>query len=452
MPWKQVSADAYERPLDSLERLWVDSGAAGSQAGEENFALSVLTQIEFDTLPQEAAERALRHAWKTMRYEFPRIASFVDGDKLRYEIASDNAAAESWLAETFIVVSSMDADDMFPRLKSPSPGAVLYYFPRRLEVVLNASHWLIDGIGSLLLLDRFLEYTASPRDDSTLAWGTEAKNLTPSFDEVLSISSKMTLQEAEAASDKLLTDFAMHLPTISLPTTPSPKPNSTTHRQELCLSAEETSSIVSACKARNLTVTAACHAALTAATQALSTADTVAQNYAAWAVFNLRKYCPVPYNRSVFAVAVAFTGIPFAFNPGTFVTNAAVLNSYYKDVFANPSATMPIIGPLNTKMMQIFTAPSTSGKPSQSAPGLSSIGITNRHLRDSYGDGKLKVTRFWLGGALMNTQIWVHLWTWNGRLTFSSIFNDGVYARETVHHFLDKITNVLRKELLSQTD
>ena len=88
------------------------------------------------------------------------------------------------------------------------------------EIIIHTSHWRIDYIGGLSLLNNLLTACIEPRH---IQFGDERKNLSPSRDEVAKFSSLDTMESPAMVEErgKAVTDLLIplgNLPSIGLPT------------------------------------------------------------------------------------------------------------------------------------------------------------------------------------------------------------------------------------------
>lgn len=204
----------------------------------------------------------------------------------------------------------------------------MYYFPHSSEVLFGSSHWRIDGIGSLHLLNKFLEILAHLR---RIALGDEGRNLCIGLDEAAGASLELTSEITQSATD-LFMRLVDNVPSIGLPTSPHQIPGGTA-RCETTFTRPLTSSIVGRCKASGFSVTAATHAAIVSATSQLADPGNSATNYTSFALFDPRKYCRPPYNSAKNAVLNFHTGVPAVINPSSFEENVAQLQKVYSRRF-----------------------------------------------------------------------------------------------------------------------
>lgn len=310
MSWTQVSPGRYRRPLDGMERFFATVAALG--APREPFSITVTVKVKLDLEPHEARTSALRHAWKTIRYDFPQIASKIkEGDDMTkvYEMAKDPSAIEAWLAETFVVEldETTTVSDLIATFQ-PRQLATLHYLPHSSELVLHSSHWRIDGVSALYLLDRFFRAVVEPRE---ICFGEEAVRLSPSLEQAIPMRLEST-PETDQAAEALLRDYVSHLPSVGPKTTDAILPGGTrTH--SLRFSESETVAILEDCKARGFGIAAATHAALVVATHTLAPASTAGRlPYTSFCRFNLRPYLCPAFRTSAHAVALYTCSLPIS--------------------------------------------------------------------------------------------------------------------------------------------
>ena len=175
----------------------------------------------------------------------------------------------------------------------PSSLPTIHYLPRTSEILISASHWCVDGMGALQLLNNFFKALGKPRQ---IKFGDEGRNLSPSLDEIANFPASTNDEEDEAAS-RLLKKYTSSTPSIGLPTELSNQVPGATRRTELTFTPPITSAIISACQVRTLSVATAFHSALIVATKQLAYSETLARNYTSWGAFDLRPYLRSPYSK-----------------------------------------------------------------------------------------------------------------------------------------------------------
>ena len=473
MSWTPTSPTRFERPLDTIEKFFVALAASEAPLQREHWSVSVSARFRWHS---EDLPSALLQAWKTIRHDHPQIACTIEGDRKVYVIP-DGPALDAWLAQTCITEpATTRVADLVASFK-PSFLATLHYLPGTSEVLIHSSHWRIDGIGALRLLDRLFTLLAYPRP-GPVEFGTEAPNLSPSLEEAALVSLCRTSSSAEYAQS-LFNSYVHKLPSIGLPTAPKPAQlpgatNSLTHRFTLC----STTSFLTACKSHSLSPTSAVHAALVQATYALSPSTTGEHRrtlapYTAMCAFDLRPYL-APRN-SADPVALYMSGLPISLPPpntgSTFASHAQALQTLYSQSLAPNSP--PFLSALKdwvTLTTGLLAAAPVEGMPEPSEPALNSLGLVDRYVKASYGcqgeegkeeheEGKetagttmVEVEDFWLGVEMLTRQLEFYVWTFRSRLVFSLCFNQAFYEIEFVKRVMGCVREVLEKELGIELD
>ena len=216
--WKETSPGHSERPFDSVERFFLAINRGSLALNREHWAVTIFARFETSASLEET-ETALRHAWKTMRYDHPSLACIARDETKSYEIP-DQPALDGWLEKSFIIESTSTTKDDLLASFCPSALASLHYLPNTSEILIHTSHWRIDLVGAISLLQNIFSAVDKPRP---IEFGNEGANLSPSRDEAANYSQLDQLgSSAEAEQvDKAATDVVMHvlsnLPSAGLP-------------------------------------------------------------------------------------------------------------------------------------------------------------------------------------------------------------------------------------------
>ena len=441
MPWKETSAGHFERPFESLERFYRAISAGGAALGREHFVVSTVIRIRLSPSLGDP-DPALRHAWKTLRYEFPQIAAYGQGDSYIYEVPT-TSTIDSWLSDTFITEPATSLTTSLYGESTPSELARMHYFPHTSKILFRSSHWRIDGIGTLHLLSQFLKILAHPR---LIKFGDEGRNLCVGLDEASNVPLEVT-PEMELDATDLLMQFVNNVPSIGLHTSANQTPGGSA-RCQITFTPPLTSSVVARCKAFGFSVTAATHAAIVCATSQRAVLGNPARKYTSFANFDLRKYCPPPYNGANKAVSNFHTGIPVFIKPSTFQDNAVQFQKLYSRRLNAPGQEniFAFLACYVNKVHTLFTEPPPPGSLAPSEPSLSSLGIIDDLIAHGYGD-TVEVTDFWLGVDMLSRQLMVYVWTHRGELKLSACFNQEFYVQKFVEEFLASVKDILVKGL-----
>ncbi|KAE9363382.1 hypothetical protein N431DRAFT_450159 [Stipitochalara longipes BDJ] len=440
--WKETSPGHFERPFDSIEFFFRSLGELGTPLGKEHWSVTFGAQFHLD-LPTDEAEHALRNAWTTMRHDHPEIASFAQGNTKVYEVPNETSL-KTWLAETFIVESATTTKERLYETFGLPRLATCHYLPHSSEIVIHTSHWRMDGVGSLHFLRNFFLALITPRQ---VVFGNEGRNLTPGLDEIAGFAAEAKSPEDDQASTELMLKYFANLPTIGFPTNDTPIPGPT-HRTELVLGPKTTAAIVAGCKASNLTVASAMHAASILATRELDTTSPANTNYTSFRPVNYRPFLPAPYNDpNINPVSVVILGLPITFVPTTFAEVSKETQISYKQPLAlTETKFQSMMAPYVKKFAATATMPPPPGAPQPSDPMLNSVGVVDNFLDSKYGD-KLEITSFWLGVEMLTKQLNLYVWTWQEKMVFSGCFNSAFYGDEFTVGIYKKVVGILAKEL-----
>ncbi|MCJ1454840.1 hypothetical protein MMC28_005193 [Mycoblastus sanguinarius] len=441
MSWQKKSPGHFERPLDSIELFYKTVAEAITTSTREHWTVSVSARFRLNSSAGDA-ESALQHAWRTIRHDHPQIASFARGDVTTYETPNPKAL-DAWLAKTFLIEPTATADDLLAS-SQPSLLPTLYYLPRTSQIVIRSSHWRIDGIGAICLLNNFFAALAQPRRVEFSTEG-EGKNLSPGLDEAANFSTDVSDEDDQAATD-LFMQYANNLPSISLPIFSADRNPGATRRSELTLPPATTGAVVSACRDRGFTVSTALHAALIVATTQLASDDPSAKNYTSWGTFDLRPYLRSLENHfHAHPVSVYALGLPLTVTPSSFSVLAPKLRSFYKQLsLKNPLPTF--LASYVRKVTAMVSQTTPADTPVPAPPVLINVGVADRYISHIYGSA-VDVEYFWLATEVLTRQLTLYVWTWRDRMSFSICYNEGFYTAEFVEGFLQRVKSVLLDEL-----
>jgi len=448
----ETSPGRFERPFDSIERFLLSLARASSALNREHWSVTVFARFHMKAAVQDT-ESVLRHAWKTMRYDHPQLASVAEGDTKIYEVP-DSAALDAWLNDTFIVTpTSATKEELLASIR-PSALATLYFLPHTSEIVIHTSHWRIDLIGAFSLLQNLFDAMVHPR---RVEFGDEGKNLSPSRDEAAkycsteSLESPAVVQERQKGATDLVMQLLNNLPSIGLPAHHINQTPSGTRRAAVVLDTQTTSAVVFGCQKRGFTVTTALHAALiTALQEATPVALSSDSKYTAWGIFSVRRLLETPWSSSArHPAAVYILGLPLSLHASTYENLALQLKRFYKQRLPpsrNSDLRGDIIVPYTRHMADLAGQPPPAELPVASEPILSSGGIVDDYLQHDFGE-TLQVEDFWIGVEMMTAQVVCYLWTWQGKMTLSACYNERYYDLGFIQNFLERIISILHTEL-----
>ena len=436
--WNETFPGHFERPLNSVELFFRDVGKRGESSTKEQWAVRAYAKFRFTSTSAEI-ETALKHAWRTLRYLQPQMAADMQGDCMVYD-APQAASQGSWMDETVLTVDEL--------LSSPRPSRLptLHYLPETSEVLLCASHWRIDAIGATSLMNLLFQFLA---ESPHVSFRDESRNLSPGRDEAAKLPQNVS-QEEDNAATSLLTEYATNLPSLDLPIELVNEVAGACCRIETRLPLAITTLVIATCKAKHMTVTTAIHAAMIVALQEMSSCSSSSERYTSWGTFNYRPYLDPAYTKPAQnPVAVMLCGLPISFTTSNFHENASALKPFYaqlQDPF-HSAALHTILAPYTRKCAAMSNQPLPPGIPQPTEPLMDSVGILDRYLQGTYGNGAVELTDFWLGGVVLTRQPLFYVWTWRGKMTLSMCFNERFYTAKFMQLFIERVVKILLQEL-----
>ncbi|KAI1282969.1 hypothetical protein F5Y07DRAFT_351478 [Xylaria sp. FL0933] len=394
-----------------------------------------------------------RQAWAHLRFRHPSLATEVspkDDTSSIYTIPADGAALEAWVSRTFSVATDANSStDVVPTFR-PTPYAKLIYIPRSSELLLHTTHWRTDGIGALLLLDALLTLAAGAplADPASLPWGTEIDRLAPAVEDAAGISERTTV-EMRACATALVGTFAHTVGAVGIPylgdATILP---AGTRNALLKPSPTTTAKIVTACKARGVSVTAAVHASVAGANYALADAAAKDRHYTNTKRFALRPYLPGAYATPAFAAGLYTTG--WMKRVESHMSWAERLQAYQDEY--RKGITREFLDAHREYAMQLAELirnppPQGGGEPPPSEVDISSIGIAEKLIRRSYGSDpgpELEVKAVSVGVEILTRQAVAFVWTFREQLNVSAVYNEAFHPVDQMNRFLGEV----KRELL----
>lgn len=450
MSWSKVSEQRYERPLGENETFIKIVGDAARPFNKEHWAINIIVSVTpLGSLANENQPSLYREAWKALRFRHPTIAAYIIEDtKYTYNIP-DSTALEEWAAETFQVIENRTADEVIAS-RTRVPCATMTFLPRTGELLAYWQHWKTDGIGALILMDDFLDLaTQSSLDASTLPWGEETVRLAPCVEEAAanSIASAKQGDQLDVAQQQVATfghaagaiGIASHVPTDT--------PPRGTRISRLHLTKQETNTIVQACKARNLSVTAAVHASVAEANYTLATADDQSKHYTSTIRYSLRPWLPEPYSDRQYAATIFTTGWMFPVPAGSsWSDRARAYHDEYRKGLSHEyiSAHREYAIGLCDLLRSL-----PQGTPSPTDVDISSLGVCEKFLAREKGtvERGIRIDRVSGGLDMINRQCVCHVWTFRDQICLNLVYNEAFYERAAGESFVQIVRDSLLREL-----
>jgi hypothetical protein len=493
LEWHETSPGYHEREIDEAEQFYTSLAKTWEGTGHTYFAITACAGL---SLPQGstpsdfplAVENALRYAWKRLRYEHPTLAAPVEWDpstkrcKKVYRVLSNKEEVDSWMRETFKKIEPGQFGLEFansdppvgryatlylviaPSVQSPEANEIRY------DIVFRSSHDLIDGIGTLQLLNNLFLYAGlafgSLGVEHEVVFGDEPRNLSPPFRIAAGIPPKPSVTqlnklEATRKADGVARDGAEALGLPFHPNTTMPRKS---QRTVIYLTANETKVVLSKCKASGVTPTHAFHAGIALAVRDLQVNDEQERNakYISYALLNLRSSCLPPYNTSKHAAAVYHAvssnslvvdlKIPSKYShsakqqPEEFSSALDQVRVFYQSINVDPDY-LSIVPALFQPKTPPYAETPCDVPPPNSFPSvsLSSMGIIDKIIQPEHGP--FTISDPWVMGAEYSTGIGLFLGTWRGIISLSAGYNEAFHDEDEVLGFLERVKKIVLEGL-----
>ncbi|RDL33692.1 uncharacterized protein BP5553_08060 [Venustampulla echinocandica] len=503
--WHETTHGRWERDIDEPERFYATLARLFEGTGRTFFAITGYVSIslpidsKFHTESEQGqlVESAFRQAWAQLRYEHPTLASTVEFDnekkkcvKVYHTLATVDDESQ-WLSSSFKVINNGQTGDQISNADPPvekyatlflitPPAPKGEYTSLRRDIVFRCHHSIIDGIGTLILLNNLLIHAASGytlQDSYHLDSlnGTETTNLSPSFHVAANLANPPTQAQQDRLTEILAfnsdaTSLDSNSTVLSLPFRKSPSnPPGPSQRSLLKLSVAETSAVLEKCKALGLTPTHAFHAGIVLVLRNLQPRNDLARKgrYINYSLLNLRSYCSPPYDSAQHAAAVYHSAsgkslvidvnIPSVSNPKNegvlrqeFTAVARDIKVFYHSVQSDPNhcAMVPLyyssISPPYPEEVPEVPLPNTAPTVS-----ISSLGVIDKIMQPQHeqftvcGDG----IGPWVASDELGTGIGVYLGTWRGQMEISAGYNDAFRGKEEAGDFLEEVRRIVFEAL-----
>ncbi|KAL4724633.1 hypothetical protein ACLX1H_008075 [Fusarium chlamydosporum] len=339
--WQQTEPGLWQRHIDEIEEFYSAMVVLYEGSGRMFFGITGHISLTFKSTKNPSSEnaerevdQALRKAWLALRYDHPTLASQATqnpetGDWVKtYKKLGGGADENAWIDKTLVHITNGQTGNEWANSDPPAPRVPTMFvlhlpaeYPDdgsqaiRRDLVLRSPHDIIDGIGTLMLLNNFITLAAEAYEQGetyeppTLD-GSEASNLSPSYRIAANIPEQlsqvqidrleaMAAQKAAVASD----------PSVKILALPFRKGASVPGRHQrvaLTFTKEETEQLLSACKTVKATPTHVFHTAAAIVVRDLQDrpAETKTVRYINYILQNERPKCSEPYNSTKHPAAV----------------------------------------------------------------------------------------------------------------------------------------------------
>ncbi|KAE8146576.1 hypothetical protein BDV25DRAFT_169805 [Aspergillus avenaceus] len=440
-------------PWGGAENIYRRVSLAFKHVDREHWRIHCVCAVSFHGLTPDEQTTCLRNAWKVLVTEHPRLAVEPDGTTSKTYEVLDNESIEAWAQDTFFVEDTRTPDEVI-RTTEPRDLPSLHFHRTTSELVLLSSHWRMDAVGCMMLLNQLLALTASTPKTTPESPETQISRISAPLEDAANCPPLDASSASKSYAETWIENMhrnAIHaggLPYNGETTTP---PSETTHH-DITLTRASTAALLAACKAKQISVSAAIHAALAHTVFSFSED----QEFTTVMAVNLRPYLPPPYNGPKHAVQTYVASIiPTVSRDAPFTDSARALSKSYKTWYSEEFIhALRWIYTLHAE--KLFRPPPPSPPSPEavtpkppSAVTLSSIGVVESHIQREYirKEKGVSVTGFRFGVTMMTRQMLLYPWTFRDRLTLSLCYNEAYYDLEMAGSVLERLRRVLEGEL-----
>ncbi|KAM0490793.1 hypothetical protein ACHAP8_011187 [Fusarium lateritium] len=495
--WQQVKPGVWQRPIDEIEQFYSSLVVLYEGSGRMFFGItghiSLSVQSPKDVSSQDAerhVDEALRKAWLALRYDHPTLASQATqtpetGEWVKtYKHLDGDADKNGWVDKTLVHISKGQTGNEWANSDPPAPKVptmFILHLPNeekdgsqivQRDLVLRSPHDILDGIGTLMLLNNFIALAADAYEKGdtynppTLD-GSEVSNLSPSYRIAANIPDElpqpqiirldaMAVQKAAVASDP-------NVEVLALPFRKGEVVPGSHQRVSLLFTEKETQQLLAACKNVKATPTHAFHAAAAIVVRDLQhkPAETKKVRYINYILRNERPNCSEPYSSMDHPAAVyhSVSGqslvVDMDLHPSTHQSDAVVRQQEFESVLetikdfyltVKQDKDFYILAPtmFSQATPEIPSSPCPLPIPPPKAHPSVSISSMGRVEGMIAPETKAISARDpWVTGEELGNGLGLFLGTFRGELCLSAAYNDAWHTEEDVRKYLERCKGVV---------
>ncbi|KAG9503606.1 hypothetical protein J7337_003557 [Fusarium musae] len=493
--WHRVNPGVWQRHIDEIEQFYSTMVVLYERSGRMFFGMTGHVSLSIKStrgLSQDDAElevdEALSKAWLALRYAHPTLASEVtqiakSGDWIKsYKELQGEADKDAWLKKTLVHISNGQTGNQWANSDPPAPKlptVFVLHLPAerggdesvtiRRDLVFRSPHDIIDGIGTLMMLNNFISlaseaYAKGSTYKPPALDGSETSNLSPSYRIAAQIPEtpdpaqldrlkQMAAQKAVAASDP-------NVEILALPYRQGDLLPGHHQRLALTLTKEETQQLLRACKMVGATPTHVFHAAAAIVVRDLQDKPTQIKKvrYINYILRNERSSCQEPYNTAQHPAAVyhSVSGqslvVDMDLHPSStkpdrkaeFLSILETVKGFYltvkqdEEFYVLAPTMFSQATPLLPSGPRPLPVPEPNAHPSVS---ISSMGRTDSIVAPE--TGAFEARDPWVTGEELGNGLGLFLGTFRGELCLSAAYNNAWHTEMDVKEYLERCKDVV---------
>jgi hypothetical protein len=499
--WRQTQTGVWQRRSDEFEEFYATMAVLYEASGRMFFGitghLSLTVPVPEGSIVNEVdtfVDTAFKHAWIKMRHDHPTLASVSEQDSTSrqwmktYRVPRSRVEVEAWRDSTLIFVPACQTGVDWANSDPPAPKMPTMFVLRpsanidgtskrviRRDLVFRSPHDIIDGIGTLILLDNFVACASRALKercfDGPFVDGTEVKNLSPSY----RIAAKLPLEltkEQYVRLEKVATQRAAvaadpSTEILSMPFTPGAMVPGRHQRSALTFGTNDTSRLLAACRRISATPTHVFHAAAAIVLRDIQDPPVMKKSvrYISYILRNERAICEEPYNTYQHPAALyhSVSGQSLVVDMNSQADSHVLWSEQRTREFRQIVETMiEFYSTVRNDKEHYLLAPALWAKGTPFLPAsprplpvppprmhpsvsISSMGRTDRLVRPR--NGCFIVNNPWVTGEELGNGLGLFLGTFQGELCISAAWNDAWHNATEVEDFLNRCKIVALKGL-----
>lgn len=479
------SPERWERNVDEAEQFYTTLARRFEGSGRTFFAMTA--HVSFSVSSFLDPVPALQRAWLQLRYDHPTIASWVEYDpsshrcKKRYQPLQDDSSRQAWLNETFRIITTGQTGKEWCNADPPVPKLPTLFLITRVnptgnyqaDLVLRSQHDIVDGIGSLHLLNNLFRHASLFLEDPNSPlppFGHEWDNLSPPLRVAADIAGNLG-PEQHARVEKLSNSNAslrQGIEIVKLPYRQGQMVPRRHQRIELNLTLEQSQGLLQAVKRIGASVTHVYHAAIALVLRNIQDRGPSERKtrYINYSLINERSHCKEPYNTPQHAATVyhSVSGsslvidmtVPSSTDQAPsmdkvkdeFLDIVEQVKQYYLGIRNDQDhiSLVPHYWALATPAYpagpEVPPVPAPNEAPSVS---ISSLGVIDNIVAPTHG--LFEIDSPWVTGEELGTGLGLFLGTFRGRTCLSAAYNDAWHDENEVSGFLKDCHELVARSL-----
>ncbi|KAM0289405.1 hypothetical protein ACHAO9_006058 [Fusarium lateritium] len=492
--WHQAKPGIWQRDIDELEQFYSTMVTLYEGSGRMFFGITGHVSLSIENTKDMSSEKtelevdkALRKAWLALRHAHPTLASQVTHDAgtnqwvKTYKEFQGEYEKNEWLVKTLVHISNGQTGNQWANSDPPAPKLPTMFIMNlpsrhgnddshkiRRDLVFRSPHDIIDGIGTLIMLNNFITLAAEAYEkgdtyEPPALDGSETANLSPPYRVAAGIPNSLSQAQLERldemATQKSAAASASEVEILALPFRHGAEVPGRHQRVALTLPERETLQLLAACKKAGATPTHAFHAAAAIVMRDLQgrPAETKRVRYINYILRNERSNCLPPYSSTRHPAAVyhSVSGQSLVVDMDLTLTSEQTSKDEFlsiletiKDFYltVKQDEEFYILAPVMFSQATPALPPSLRPRPVPATNAHPSVSISSMGRTDTIVAPWTKAFSArdpWVTVEELGNGLGLFLGTFEGELCLSAAYNDAWHTEGDVRGYLERCKDVV---------